>query len=95
MFRRKTFFILGLGTGYVLGTKAGQERYEQIAKLIAKANGDPRVHKVTGAVTAKGGQVVGSATRMVTDKLGDKLPEWVPLHREHADAGSANGHGAH
>lgn len=95
MFRRKTFFILGLGTGYVLGTKAGQERYEQITKMVQKANEDPRVHKVTGAVLSKGGQVVGGATHMIKDKVGDKLPDWLPLHREHADAGSSNGHGTH
>jgi hypothetical protein len=95
MFGRKTFFILGLGSGYVLGAKAGRERYEQIAQFVAKANGDPRVQKVTETVTAKGGQAIGGATKLISDKVGDKLPDWVPLHREHADAGSSNGHNAH
>lgn len=93
MFRRKTFFILGLGSGYVLGTKAGQERYEQIVKLVAKANENPQVHKVAETVTTKGGQVVGGATHLIKDKVGDKLPSWMPLHREPADAVSTNGHG--
>lgn len=93
MFRRKTFFILGLGTGYVLGTKAGRERYDQIAKVVAKANEDPRVHKVAEAVSAKGGQVVGGATHLIRDKVGDKLPGWLAQHRDPAETGSSNGHG--
>jgi hypothetical protein len=30
--RGKILFLVGLGVGYVLGTKAGRERYEQIRR---------------------------------------------------------------
>jgi len=30
--RGKILFLVGLGVGYVLGTKAGRQRYEQISK---------------------------------------------------------------
>ena len=35
--RFKSGFLVGLSTGYVLGTKAGQERYQQI--VDAASNG--------------------------------------------------------
>ena len=35
----RTGLIVGLGTGYVLGAKAGRERYEQIAAAWARLRG--------------------------------------------------------
>jgi hypothetical protein len=43
--RGKILLVVGLGVGYVLGTRAGRERYDEI---VAKAQGfwsDPRVQK--------------------------------------------------
>ena len=43
MFGRTTTLVLGLGAGYVPGTKAGRARYEQIktrADRFAKRAGD-------------------------------------------------------
>jgi hypothetical protein len=88
MFGRKTFFILGAGAGYVLGAKAGTQRYEQIAGLTKKVNSDPRVKKACETVSHLGGDVLGDAV----GKISDKLPDWAPGHR-HADSlSSANGH---
>lgn len=36
--------------GYVLGAKAGHERYEQIRSAFAKVMGDPRVQEVVTKV---------------------------------------------
>ena len=33
--RGKILFLTGLGVGYVLGTKAGREKYDQITKAAA------------------------------------------------------------
>ena len=35
--RNKLLFLTGVGIGYVLGTKAGRERYEQINNWIDQA----------------------------------------------------------
>lgn len=35
----KILFIAGLGVGYVLGTRAGRERYEQIKAAAARVSG--------------------------------------------------------
>jgi len=48
-------FRMGLGfvLGYVAGSKAGRERYEQIARLSSKAVDHPAVQGAAGALQAK------------------------------------------
>ncbi len=41
----KILFVAGLGVGYVLGTRAGRERYESLKKAAGKFWNDPRVQK--------------------------------------------------
>jgi hypothetical protein len=46
----KILFVAGLGLGYVLGTRAGRERYEQLKANALKVWNDPRVQKQVDAV---------------------------------------------
>lgn len=46
------------GTGYVLGARAGKERYEQIAAAAQKAAADPRVQPYLGPLAG----VLGTST---------------------------------
>jgi hypothetical protein len=46
----KILFVAGLGLGYVLGTRAGRERYEQLKASVLKVWNDPRVQKQVDAV---------------------------------------------
>ncbi len=39
----KTGLVVGLGVGYVLGAKAGRERYEQIMATFNDMTGRPEV----------------------------------------------------
>ncbi len=41
--RSKILFIVGLAVGYVLGTRAGRERYEQIRRQAEKVWTSPTV----------------------------------------------------
>ena len=41
----KILLLTGLAVGYVLGTKAGRERYEEIKTAANKLWSDPRVQK--------------------------------------------------
>lgn len=74
---RKCAFILGLALGYVLGTRAGRERYEQIkkvagaawestpvVKLRSRASGfaRDRVQSAQDYVVGKGRHIVHAAT---------------------------------
>jgi hypothetical protein len=46
----KILFVAGLGLGYVLGTRAGREKYEQLREAALKVWNDPRVQKQVDAV---------------------------------------------
>jgi hypothetical protein len=44
---RKLMLLVAAGAGYVLGTRAGRERYEQIMGTVNKVRNDPRVQQKT------------------------------------------------
>ena len=46
MMKRLTILLSG-AVGYVLGTRAGRERYEQIKSMATKVKDDPRVQEKT------------------------------------------------
>jgi hypothetical protein len=48
--RFKSGFLVGLSAGYVLGTKAGQERYQQIVDTAGRLRENPSVQRLTGEV---------------------------------------------
>ena len=45
----KILFVTGLGLGYVLGTRAGREKYEQLKSSAMKFWNDPRVQRQVDA----------------------------------------------
>lgn len=55
----KTGLIVGFGVGYVLGAKAGRERYEEIRRAWQDFTGNPRVQEAV----ERGKDLVGSATK--------------------------------
>lgn len=64
--RGKILFVFGLVLGYVLGTRAGRERYEQIKAGAEKVWLDPRVqqqvHTVEEFVKDKAPDLADKAT---------------------------------
>ena len=57
--------VLGIGIGYVLGSRAGRERYEQIKRAYAQAKDDPRLQSLAGMAQARADDAVASIrTRM-------------------------------
>ncbi|SOE02044.1 hypothetical protein [Blastococcus haudaquaticus] len=61
----KLSFIAGFGAGYVLGSKAGRERYEQIRRGWEQAKDDPRLQSIAGVAQAKADDALASLrTRM-------------------------------
>ena len=48
---KKITALAGFGAGYVLGAKAGQDRYRQIMTKVDQLRGTPQVQQVTEKVT--------------------------------------------
>jgi hypothetical protein len=64
----KLSFLAGFGAGYVLGARAGRERYEQIRRGWENAKDDPRLQSLAGLAQARADDVVASVrTKMGTD----------------------------
>ena len=53
----KLSFLAGFGAGYVLGARAGRERYEQIRRAYAHAKDDPRLQSIAGMAQARADDV--------------------------------------
>ena len=73
---KKLLLLVAGGIGYVLGTRAGRERYDQIAGLATKVKNDPRVqdaaHQAAETAKAQAPVVkdkVASAAGTVADKV--------------------------
>ena len=66
----KLSFLAGFGAGYVLGARAGRERYEQIRRTWNSAKDDPRLQSVAGMVQARADAAVDSAK----SRLGQEPP---------------------
>ena len=49
--RGKILLVLGLGIGYVLGTRDGRARYNQMKNAALKVWNDPRVQEQVSAAT--------------------------------------------
>ncbi|GAA4946178.1 YtxH domain-containing protein [Yinghuangia aomiensis] len=83
-------FVAGLAVGYVLGSKAGRERYEQLAKATRSFVDSTPVQSAGHAAAGFGRDASGKAVQ----KIGEHLPERVGRHLRH-DGHSHNGSSAH
>lgn len=55
--------LVGAAIGYVLGSRAGRERYEQIKRWTARAVDHPAVQGAAGFVQAKIGEALPGENR--------------------------------
>jgi len=67
--RTKLTLVLGFAAGYVLGTKAGRQRYQQITDLAHRFAGDPRVREAVDTVRSEAASAAVTAKHAVEDKL--------------------------
>jgi hypothetical protein len=65
--RYRAMFIAGLAVGFVLGARAGRERYEQMVKYSRQVAGHPAVQKVTQTVTVKTTEYTKTAMNKAPD----------------------------
>jgi len=75
-------FVVGLGVGFVLGARAGRERYEQMVRVTRKAADSPAVQQAAGAIQAQAAGLV----KTTKDKLADQVPKIAENARGKAGA---------
>ena len=68
-------FILGLGAGYVLGTRAGRAQYERIKTAASKVAEQPFVRTRVDAASSHVKQAVRAQGEAVTEKVADVVKE--------------------
>ncbi|MFD3539278.1 YtxH domain-containing protein [Streptomyces sp. NPDC058662] len=73
--RYKVTFAVGLALGYVLGTRAGRERYEQLKKSAREVAQNPAVRNAAETAGQNGREFAGKAFTAVSQKVGDVVPE--------------------
>ncbi|MEO3751089.1 YtxH domain-containing protein [Streptomyces sp. B6B3] len=71
---RKLTFIAGLAVGYVLGTRAGRERYEQMREATQRLRANPALRNTVDTATQTGREAASRAAGVVVDKAGGRLP---------------------
>jgi len=96
--RYRWVFFTGLGIGFVLGTRAGRERYEQMRRVARKVADNPTVQQAAGALQAQAAGYAKTAGGKVADragaaraKVGGAIHEHVPRKSNGGPADSGNG----
>ncbi|QWW19694.1 YtxH domain-containing protein [Schaalia sp. 19OD2882] len=77
--------VVGLGIGYVLGTRAGRERYETILAAARRVREIPVVAAPLDRAGEKISAIVRDQGERVTDKVADAVKErlfGMPAERE-------------
>jgi len=65
----KGTFVIGLGVGYVLGTRAGRERYEQLKERATGVWNNPRVRRQVDTARHTATSAADSATQKISEHL--------------------------
>ena len=77
--RGKLWFLGGLAAGYVLGTRAGREKYEELASTARKIKEHPTVQEARGVVQEQANRLFTegkdklSQSRFADTKIGERL----------------------
>ena len=69
--RYRATFIVGFAIGYVVGARAGRERYEQIKQASQKVAENPAVRKATQVA----GEKATELTKVAKDQAATRVPK--------------------
>jgi hypothetical protein len=91
--RTKVTFIAGFATGYILGSKAGRGRYDQIREAARAFANNPAVQGTANTIGHQATDVLASAKDKATGTLGDKWQEKKPAWMGHGPESTGEGSG--
>ena len=67
--RGKLIFITGVGVGYVLGTRAGREKFDQMVAQARKVWESPTMQEAAGVVQAQATRLYDEGKAVVNDQV--------------------------
>jgi hypothetical protein len=84
--RGKLWFLGGVAVGFVVGARAGRERYDQLVATARRMMDHPTVQEAAGVVQAQANRLYAEGKETVTEKLSHtKLGERLSHRAEPAD----------
>jgi hypothetical protein len=87
----KSGLLVGLGAGYVLGAKAGRERYQQIVEATRAFMDNPGVQRLTdevGKTVNLGKDRVSTATSRTVEQVGNTLADQATKAKDAVASGT-------
>ncbi len=75
-------FLLGAAVGYLLGARAGRERYEAIVATGRKVAGSQTVQSTAGVLQAQVDDLKQRAREAVSDKIHATMPAHSNGHKQ-------------
>jgi hypothetical protein len=67
--RGKLLFLGGLAAGFVLGSRAGRQAYDELVRTAQKVKESPTVQEAAGVVQAQATKLYSQGKETITDKL--------------------------
>jgi hypothetical protein len=90
-------FLTGLAAGYVLGARAGRERYDQLVKAAKAITEHPAVQQAAGTVQAQATGLATAAGTKISDEVRGRGQQLAKTAKdkvsEHVPGRHGNGHG--
>jgi hypothetical protein len=73
--RNKAILLVGLVVGYVVGARAGRERYDQLVKLSRQVAGHPAVQSAAKTTAAKAADLTKAAAAKAPELAKAAMPK--------------------
>jgi hypothetical protein len=93
MAKYRISFLTGLVTGFVLGTRAGRERYDQMVKAAKTVAEHPAVQQAAAAVQAQAVGLATTAGNKISDEVRGRVPQLARTAKDKVPGRHGNGHG--
>ncbi len=84
MHRYRITFLGGLAAGFVLGARAGRERYEQLKQAGRRVADSPAAQQAAGAVQAQAAGLAKAAKQRITSELHERVPKLAGAAKDKA-----------